>query len=126
MLKHPAFSEQSYNNSNFNMINLIKDQQNTETRKTLESFSSNGIEEVIESVIEGASKPTKKDNIPKSSSNGISELKIEQEASLKKSYLMQPPDSETIAAATEKHKLNRTRRRTRTKYDDKQVKYFLN
>jgi hypothetical protein len=35
--------------------------------------------------------------------------------------LMRPPDSESIAAATKRHKLNGAKRRTRTKYDERQI-----
>ena len=119
----------SFNNSNFNMINLIRDQPPKEVRKTndclelsiTELSASNGIEEVIESVV-GKVKKVKSQI----------ECKEKLDVGLEKQgmmHLMQPPDSECIAEATEKHKLNRTRRRTRTKYDEKQVIYlniFLN
>ena len=131
MLKHSTSSEtSSFNNSNFNMINLIRDQPPKEVRKTNDclelsiselSTSNAGIEEVIESVV-GKVKKVKCQT----------ECKEKLDVGLEKQgmmHLMQPPDSESIAEATEKHKLNRTRRRTRTKYDEKQVKYlnkFLN
>jgi len=104
------------------MINLIKEQ--SEFRKmnatnfsevSTTETSSNGIDEAIESCVKAEANDYAL-NERNTSSNSSS-----KEASLKKSYLMKPPDSEAIAAATEKHKLNRSTRRTRTKYDDKQV-----
>jgi hypothetical protein len=103
------------------MINLIKEQN--EVRKmnatnysevSTTETSSNGVDEVIESCVKAEANEYATNERNTSSNSG-------KEASLKKSYLMQPPDSESIAAATEKHKLNRSTRRTRTKYDDKQV-----
>lgn len=106
------------------MINLIKEQ--SEFRKmnatnfsevSTTETSSNGIDEAIESCVKAEANEYAL-NERNTSSNSSS-----KEASLKKSYLMKPPDSEAIAAATEKHKLNRSTRRTRTKYDDKQVEW---
>jgi hypothetical protein len=124
-LKHSTSSDtSSLNNSNFNMINLIRDQPLKEVRKTndclelsiSELSASNDIEEVIESVVGKVKKV-----------NSQNECREKLDVGLEKQgmmHFMQPPDSESIAEATEKHKLNRTRRRTRTKYDEKQVKYL--
>jgi hypothetical protein len=47
--------------------------------------------------------------------------KNSHEAKQNNAYLMQPPDSESIAAAAATASINRSKRRTRTKYDKHQV-----
>ena len=110
------------------MINLIKEQ--SEFRKmnatnfsevSTTETSSNGIDEAIESCVKAEANEYAINE--RNTSSNSSSSSSSKEASLKKSYLMKPPDSEAIAAATEKHKLNRSTRRTRTKYDDKQVEW---
>ena len=47
--------------------------------------------------------------------------KNSHEAKQNNAYLMQPPDSESIAAAAATASINRSKRRTRTKFDKHQV-----
>ncbi len=114
---HVAF-ERNFANANFYLMSKKKE-ENEQSKNILDisnTGSSNEADEADLSVIEEEAENMKSNKNPKNKS--MKEARISK---IKANYLMQPPDSDSIAAATEQHKINRSRRRTRTKFDEKQV-----
>jgi hypothetical protein len=141
----PIFPTNSYtivNNSNNNLsgfnnfIPNFKNEQNQEPQheqenkkdeeqfnhfsKVSENQDEQYQEEADETSANSSYSSTQKNPIKK---GRVKKEELEPKSNNNQSYLMQPPDSELIAAATRNV---RTKRRTRTKFDQHQVNLLLN